>query len=59
MIGDNLYSLLKVHVGDQNRFGSDVGEFTVESTKMFKHPLYQTGNGFDWDLCLVKTPSLR
>ena len=48
-----------IHIGDQNRFGKDKGEFTISSSQIFKHPLYQSGNGFDWDVCLVKTQSLR
>ena len=45
-------------IADHNRFGADTGEFRVTSNSMFVHPKYQSGNGLDWDVCLIKSASL-
>ena len=37
----------------------DKGEFKVESREMIIHPKYKSGNGMDWDICLIKVPSLE
>lgn len=46
-------------VGNFNRNEPDDGQFEVTSRSMFIHPQYQSGNGMDWDACLIKVPSLK
>ncbi|CAG5097764.1 Oidioi.mRNA.OKI2018_I69.XSR.g15221.t2.cds [Oikopleura dioica] len=53
---------VRASVGDISRSTNDPGEFVIETQRakdLHIHPLYQTGNGMDWDACLVKVPSIK
>jgi len=53
---------VRASIGDVSRSTSDLGEFEIETERasdLHIHPLYQTGNGMDWDACLVKFPSIK
>ena len=47
----------EVTVGEFDKRNDESGEFSVESRQFFTHPKYQSGNGMDWDACLIKVPS--
>ena len=49
-----IFILVIAVVGNFNRNEPDDGQFEVTSRSMFIHPQYQSGNGMDWDACLIK-----
>ena len=49
---------LTVHVGDWNRNGIDIGEFSVQAQEMIMHENYGAVNGISNDICLLKVPTL-
>jgi len=52
-------SQITVKVGEWNRFDTDVGEFTVTPTQLWKHEKYGAVNGISYDVCLLKVPNLN
>ena len=49
---------LTVYVGDWNRNGLDIGEFSVQAQDMIIHENYGAVNGIANDICLLKVPTL-
>ena len=53
---------MRVTVGSQNTFITEPTEFSVWSTRVIKHPVYNGGLGDSWgtghDVCLLEVPNL-
>ena len=52
-------SQIGVSVGEWNRAGSDIGEFSVTATQKWEHEQYGAVNGISYDVCLLKVPNLN
>ena len=45
-------------MGDWNRFGQDIGEFSVQAQEVIIHENYGAVNGIANDICLLRVPKL-
>ena len=52
------FGSVTVHVGDWNRNGQDIGEFSVQAQEVIIHENYGAVNGISNDVCLLRVPTL-
>ena len=52
------YNSITVQVGDWNRFGVDIGEFSVQAREIIMHENYGDINSINNDVCLLYVDEL-